>query len=206
MEESFKIIVKEDKTPEEGNIEIIAIDFHQPTMIKFDTREILKDGEMLSVKGEEVYYSGKLLGKVKERKSSSDVRASHAFDVKYTGGYSLDGKNIYLDEHFPVEIVVEGKTVNTINSIGYHHELPEKWLSDEKFEYPYAHEKATGIEKEYVESLGVTWKGYCSVVDKNLRNVYSRTLEKSPPSLDLAPYLYCRDREALNEIRRSSPE
>ena len=51
--------------------------------------------------------------------------------------------------------------------------------------------------------LKYTWKGYCDEVDRNLRKVYSRQLEKSPPSLDLAPYLYCRDREALKEIRDS---
>ena len=62
---------------------------------------------------------------------------------------------------------------------------------------------ATGIEKKYVESLGVEWKDYCDEVDKNLRNVYRRTLGKSPSSLDLAPYLYCRDQEALKEIRKS---
>ena len=101
---------------------------------------------------------------------------------------------------------MEGKDINAEDTIGYHHELPEKWMSDEKYEYPYAHETATGIEKKYVEYLGVTWKGYCDQVDKNLRNVYSRTLGKSPSSLDLAPYLYCRDQEALKEIRNSEPE
>jgi hypothetical protein len=77
------------------------------------------------------------------------------YDIKYTGGYSLDGKTIYLDEHFPKNLSVEGKNVSTIESIGLHHELPEKWLSDMGFEYPYAHEVATGIEKKYVESMGI---------------------------------------------------
>ncbi|MCL4319988.1 MAG: hypothetical protein M1427_01925 [Candidatus Thermoplasmatota archaeon] len=206
MKDEFKIITREKKTFENGLSEIIAIEFREPTMIKFESDEPLKDGELLEVRGSYVYHNGIQIGKIKIMKSANDVKASHNFDIKYTGGYSLDGTTIFLDEHFPEEIEVENKKINTMLTIGYHHELPEKWLSDEKFEYPYAHEKATGIEKEFVESLGVTWKGYCSVVDRNLRNVYSKTLEKSPPSLDLAPYLYCRDKEALNEIRKSSPE
>ncbi len=206
MDGRFKVIVQEKKTFEKKMKEIIAIEAHEPKLIKFESGGELKDGDLLELRGEDVYYSDKLIGKANTIKSAKDIKASHDFDIKYTGGYPIDGSTIFLDEHFPVEIEVENKKVNTMMTIGYHHELPEKWLSDEKFEYPYAHEKATGIEKEYVESLGITWKGYCSVVDRNLRNVYSKTLEKSPPSLDLAPYLYCRDREALNEIRDSSPE
>ena len=187
-------------------IAIIAIDFHEPELIKFRSSKDLKKGTMVSDNGESVMLDGNEVGKILERKNSSTVVLSQKYDIKYTGGYSLDGKTIYLDEHFPPVLEVEGKKVDARISIGLHHELPEKWMSDEKYEYPYAHETATGIEKKYVESLGVTWQGYCREVDRNLRNVYRRTLEKSPPSLDLAPYLYSRDQEALNEIRKSEPD
>ena len=29
-----------------------------------------------------------------------DIKVSTNYDIKYTGGYSLDGKTVYLDEHF----------------------------------------------------------------------------------------------------------
>lgn len=182
---------------------VMAIDFIDPSYVKIKADSLPKVGSVISVEENNAMLDGKVIGKVAETKKAEDVRVSLKFDIKYTGGYSMDGKTIYLDEHFPTFFIVEGKNVSTVESIGLHHELPEKWMSDNGYEYPYAHEVATGIEKLYVESLGVTWKGYCEEVDRNLRKVYSRLLEKSPPSLDLAPYLYCRDREALKEIRGS---
>jgi hypothetical protein len=206
MDNVFKVISEEKKVDTGRQEEIIAIDFRKPTMIKFFTGDKFKKGDKLSLQNDSVVFDGKIIGKVLKTVSADQVKADHSYDIKYTGGYSLDGKEIYLDEHFPEFLEVETKKISSIESIGYHHELPEKWLSDEKYEYPYAHEVATGIEKEYVESLGVTWKGYCKEVDKNLRKVYANTLKKSPISLDLAPYLYCRDREALNEIRKSTSD
>ena len=74
---------------------------------------------------------------------------------------------------------------------------------DDAYEYPYAHMIATKIEREYVESVGVSWERYCEEVDKNLRNTYKLKVERSPESLDLTPYIYSRDSEALKEIRQS---
>lgn len=203
--ETFEVLehVKE-KVKNKGKFTITAIDFHEPTYIKVETDAILEKGTLLEVNGKVAYHAGLKIGEVVIRKDGNEVRVSNAFDIKYTGGYSLDGKTVYLDEHFPVTLRFGDKTIDSRESIGLHHELPEKWLSDDAYEYPYAHEMATGIEKKYVEHNGVTWKEYCSEVDRNLRNVYSRKLGKSPASLDLAPYLYCRDREALKEIRESS--
>lgn len=182
---------------------VLAINFLEPTLVETMTEREIPQNTMISMDGDTLRLGDEEIGRVMVRRSGRDVKVSTDYDIKYTGGYSLDGKTIYLDEHFPRKLMVEGKEVDTVISIGLHHELPEKWMSDEAHEYPYAHEIATGIEKEYVKSLGVTWKGYCDAVDKNLRMVYSNKLKKSPPSLDLAPYLYCRDREALKEIRES---
>ncbi len=182
---------------------VMAIEYLEPSYVKVRAEFLPKVGSILNVEGNNVTQDKRVIGTVIELKRAQDVRVSLHYDIKYTGGYSMDGKTIYLDEHFPPFFKVEGKEVSTVESIGLHHELPEKWMSDNGYEYPYAHEIATGIEKMYVESLGVTWKGYCTEVDKNLRNVYSKILQRSPPSLDLAPYLYCRDREALKEIRQS---
>ena len=202
--ETYRVVEHiKDRNSNGHSFNVMAIDFKQPSYVKAKTDLLPKVGSDLTVEDDSVLQGGKPIGKVMERKSAEDVRVSLKFDIKYTGGYAMDGKTIYLDEHFPKFFTVEGKEVSTVESIGLHHELPEKWMSDNGYEYPYAHETATGIEKRYVESLGVTWKGYCDEVDRNLRKVYSRQLEKSPPSLDLAPYLYCRDREALKEIRDS---
>lgn len=202
--EEFEVISRFDKKVEnQEQVTIMAIQFVEPTFIKVSAKRDVKDHSTVTSDGKKCYLGTELLGDVVMIKRGSDVAVSTGYDVKYTGGYSLDGKTVYLDEHFPPILKVQGKDIDARKTIGLHHELPEKWMSDEDYEYPYAHEVATGIEKKYVESLGVTWKAYCDEVDKNLRQVYKRTLEKSPPSLDLAPYLYCRDREALGEIRKS---
>ncbi|MCW6168921.1 MAG: hypothetical protein LVQ96_04695 [Thermoplasmatales archaeon] len=198
----FEVIEHKDGIKKNEHI-IYCINYVDPTFAVASIDRKLEKGSLVLLDGNNVILDNKVVGNVIKRKSSSEVKVSTDYDIKYTGGYSLDGKTIYLDEHFPRILHVEGKEVDAVKSIGLHHELPEKWLSDEKYEYPYAHEIATGIEKQYVESLGVTWKGYCDEVDKNLRQVYKRELGKSPSALDLAPYLYCRDQEALKEIRKS---
>ena len=205
--ETFEVIEHSiNSNLEKGQKEIIGIEYIKPTYIKGIISSEIKKGDKINVENDKIYKNGKEIGHVIINKSSSDVVLDTSHNIKYTGGYSIDGKTIYLDEHFPKILKVEGKDIDTTATIGLHHELPEKWLSDNDFEYPYAHEVATGIEKKYVEYLGVTWKGYCEQVDKYLRKVYSQKLRESPASLDLAPYLYCRDREALKEIRESEPE
>ncbi|MHB1811461.1 MAG: hypothetical protein ACYCPR_03490 [Thermoplasmataceae archaeon] len=187
-----------------GKFILTAISFLEPAYVKVESDTNLEKGDIISVQERRAYRNGNNIGLVIEHREAEDVRVSTDFDIKYTGGYSLDGKTIYLDEHFPILLKFGSKVIDSRKSIGLHHELPEKWLSDDAYEYPYAHEIATGIEKKYVEHEGVTWKEYCAEVDMNLRNVYSHKLGKTPVSLDLAPYLYCRDREALKEIRDSS--
>jgi hypothetical protein len=202
--QEFEVVSRVDKKADNGKeILLMAIDFREPTFIKVLAYEDVNDHSNVNSDGKNCYVGDKLIGKVLSIKKGSDVSVNTKYDIKYTGGYSLDGETVYLDEHFPPVLKVQNKEIDIRKTIGLHHELPEKWMADEDYEYPYAHEIATGIEKKYVESLGVTWKAYCDEVDKNLRQVYRRTLEKSPPSLDLAPYLYCRDREALGEIRKS---
>lgn len=202
--ETFEVVEHvRDRKESDKEFFIMGIDFKEPTYVKILAKEPLKAGSSVQVEGEDAFFSGKRIGKVVDRKDSKGIKLDTEYDIKYTGGYSLDGKTIYLDEHFPTSLQVEGKTVSALASIGLHHELPEKWMSDNGYEYPHAHEVATGIEKKFVESLGVTWKGYCEEVDKNLRKVYRNKLQNSPPTLDLAPYFYCRDREALKEIRDS---
>jgi hypothetical protein len=202
--QEFEVVSRVDKKAQnQKEVLLMAIDFKEPTFIKVSAKKDVNDHTIIQSDGKNCFIGNEHIGEVLSVKRGSDVSVSTDYDIKYTGGYSLDGKTVYLDEHFPPILKIQGKEIDIRKTIGLHHELPEKWMADEDYEYPYAHEVATGIEKKYVESLGVTWKAYCDEVDKNLRQVYRRTLEKSPPSLDLAPYLYCRDREALGEIRKS---
>ena len=125
--ENYEVISRIDKK-DSGNdkIELIAINYIEPTMVKVDANEDIKKGGILQVNGNEVYYSGKLIGQVKLAKSGKDIKVSTDYDIKYTGGYSLDGKTVYLDEHFPPVLNVAGKQIDARKTIGLHHELPEK--------------------------------------------------------------------------------
>ncbi len=185
---------------------IIAINYKEPTYVKFESQQDFKMGDTVQIDNMDVFLDQKKIGEVKEIKHGNDVKIDTRYDIKYTGGYSMDGKKVYLDEHFPKVIIVDGKNVDTVESIDRHHEITEKWLIDDAYEYAYAHEVATKIEREYVESLGVNWDNYCKEVNKNLHEVYSAKAEKTPSDLDLAPYFYSKDEKALKEIRETKTE
>ncbi len=186
---------------------VAGINYVKPTYVKVISKKALKRGDKIEIdSSDHVFYNNSEIGTVIDFKDGDSIKVDTVHDIKYTGGYSVDGHTVFLDEHFPKIIEVDGKKIDTTVTIDRHHEIPEKWLADSAFEYPYAHEIATKIEKEYVESLGVKWEDYCKEVDKHLRDVYRRKLGKSPDDLDLAPYLYSRDKEALKEIRDSKKD
>ncbi|OJI06659.1 hypothetical protein Micr_00731 [Candidatus Micrarchaeum sp.] len=185
-------------------IEILkAISYKEPTYIRIESEKKFTVGTILQSDGKEVFEAGAKTGVVSETKSSNGISISTDYDIKYTGGYSKDGKVIYIARTLPKEIEIKGKKLSLINSIGLHHELVEKWLVDDLYQYPYAHEVATKIEKQYVESLGIEWHDYDEAVGKLLHENYEKKLEKSPKDLDLSPYMASNDTAAIKEIRDS---
>ncbi len=203
--EEYEVIehLKSGSKIAENNFLIVAINYKEPIYIKFESEVDFKVGDKINVENNEVFLNQKKIGQIKEIKKASDIKIDTRYDIKYTGGYSVDGKKVYLDEHFPKNITVDGKTIDTVESIDRHHEVTEKWLIDDAYEYAYAHEIATKIEREYVESFGVNWDDYCKEVNKNLHDVYMSKAEKTPSDLDLAPYFYSKDEKALKEIRET---
>ncbi len=203
---SYKIIEnKKGISQKSDNYVMSAIAYALPSYIKLLLPMPLKDGSIIESDNKDVYIDGKKVGNVLLYKSGIDISISHEFDIKYAGGYSLDGKTIYISANMPSEIVIGNIKVSLLESIGRHHELPEKWLLDDDYEYPYAHEIATSIEREYVESLGVKWDSYNTEVDRLLRENYKCKLKNSPANLDLSPYIYSHDDETIKEIRASTP-
>ena len=184
---------------------MVALNYKEPSYAKIESNQDVNVGMLLQVdpQSNKVFLNKQEIGFLTSLRTGKDVKIDTNHDIKYTGGYSIDGKKVYLDEHFPKTLEIDGKTVDTRESIGRRHELVEKWLVDDAYEYPYAHMIATKIERQYVESLGVSWERYCEEVDKNLRNTYKLKVERSPESLDLTPYIYSRDSEVLKEIRQS---
>jgi hypothetical protein len=203
--EEYEVIehLKSGLKPADNKFLIVAINYKEPTYVKFESDQDFKVGDRINIENNDVFLADKKIGTVKEIKRANDIKIDTRYDIKYTGGYSVDGKKVYLDEHFPKTITVDGKTVDTVESIDKHHEVTEKWLVDDAYEYAYAHEIATKIEREYIESIGVTWDDYCREVNRNLHEVYMTKAEKTPSDLDLAPYFYSKDEKALKEIRET---
>ncbi len=187
----------------EGRFMVVALSFKAPSCIKAETNTEINFDSKLSVDGDLVSYGGNEVGKVIERKSAEDVKIDLTFDIKYTGGYSMDGKVIYLDRDFPKALDINGKSVDVVESIVKHHELTEKWMVEEGYTYQYAHIIATKIEREYIESLEVDWGEYSKEVEKWLHATSSKKLSRSPADLDLAPYTASNDSNTLEEIKNS---
>ncbi|MGC8537964.1 MAG: hypothetical protein ACP5MZ_03200 [Candidatus Micrarchaeia archaeon] len=204
MEDYTVVEHRVHKEEKEGEYIIVALNYVLPTYIKATSKQILQKGEVVQLDDDKLFYKGELMGKLLTKRLGSDIKISTDYDIKYTGGYSNDGKTIYIDRNFPKSLNVNGKEVSTLESIGRHHELTEKWLTDDAYEYPYAHEIADGVEKLYVESLGIDWKAYSDEVGKHLHDTYARKLQKSPKDLDLSPYIYSHDNKAIEEIREST--
>ncbi|MGC8710722.1 MAG: hypothetical protein ACP5RF_03925 [Candidatus Micrarchaeia archaeon] len=183
---------------------IKAINFRLPTIITFSSSVDLQFDAKVQVKDDnKVYANENAVGEILSRQCSTDITVNTDYDIKYTGGYSKDGKIIYIDRDLPKTLAVDGKDVDLLQSIALHHELVEKWMIDDAYDYQYAHLIATGVEKEYIDSIGVKWESYDAELGKQLRLIYGKKLRKSPRNLDLSPYLATNDQEALKEIRDS---
>ncbi len=201
--EKFEIIEhKEDKSGD-GSFILKAINFVLPAYVTIVAATNIENGIAVEIDNGKAYLDKAEIGNVVKTHRGDEVKIDRQYDIKYAGGYSRDGKTLYLDRNFPETIDVVGKQISTVESIVRHHELTEKWLSDDAYEYPYAHEVATKIERMHVESLGGDWAEYSKIVSKHLKEVAERKLQKSPKDLDLSPYIYERDQIALKEIRES---
>ena len=203
--EEFSVIEHKSDPDEKSRMFIIkAINFVLPMYITvLSSRNILVGEKISADENGEAFSGQEKIGSVVRRQDSKSIKINTEYDIKYNGGYSRDGKTLYIAKDLPKEMEIDGIKVNILESVGKHHELPEKWLSDDAYEYPYAHETATGIEKEYVESLGIKWNRYDEELGKQLHKVYEKKLTRSPKDLDLAPYIYGHDQAVLKEIRES---
>ena len=101
-----------------GDYRIIAINFLNPTYVKISSTKNVEKGNFLEIEGSIAYLNKTEIGKVMDRRDGKSIRVNTTYDIKYTGGYSLDGKTVYLDEHFPPLLNVTGKTVDARESIG----------------------------------------------------------------------------------------
>ena len=197
----YKIL--SEKKSENGQIIGLAVNYISPSMVKISLNKKLKVNSIVKIDNDIAYYQKKYIGKVLESRDVSELIINTDYSIKYTGGYSVDGKRIFLDKNFPKLIVVSNKIIDTVESIAKHHEVTEKWLVDFGYSYAYSHRLATSIEKDFIRFLKVKWEAYDKEVGKYLHENYNRKLENTPLDLDLLPYIESKDSKALKEIKDS---
>ena len=199
----IKYRILSEKKSENGQIIGLAVNYISPSMVKISLNKKLKVNSIVKIDNDIAYYQKKYIGKVLESRDVSELIINTDYSIKYTGGYSVDGKRIFLDKNFPKLIVVSNKIIDTVESIAKHHEVTEKWLVDFGYSYAYSHRLATSIEKDFIRFLKVKWEAYDKEVGKYLHENYNRKLENTPLDLDLLPYIESKDSKALKEIKDS---
>jgi hypothetical protein len=127
------------------------------------------------------------------------VRVDRSYDIPYIGGYSLDGRTVFIDRHLPRTFRWLMKTVR-IEPFLLTHEIVEKSLLDElRLHYLHAHQIAVRAERDAVKAAGVSWWAYQRFMKKHERAIEEETIVKVPSSLDLTPY---RDEKDFGLLQR----
>ena len=127
-----------------------------------------------------------------------------SYEIPYLAGYSEDGKTVYVDKR--VNLVFELEDGREMNILKYLvvHETTEKHLEDEKgYKYQYAHEKATGVERQAVEADGYPWEEYQRYALAEVkRHKELDESERLPEDLDEKPEIDTKDYVLLKEIHK----
>ena len=132
----------------------------------------------ISMRDEEV---DKLLGdKAVRRHVARTPRVDRGWDIPYLGGYSENGKTIYIDRHLPW---------TSLDSFLVLHETIEKVLIDQLgLSYAHAHEIATREEERAVKSCGIDLAWYRATLKPFIKSDEKKPLLRVPADLDLTPY------------------
>lgn len=152
------------------------------------------------------------LNRVLESREYDQWRWTHrpiddSFDLPYLGGYSQDGKTIYIDRHLPQELKIGRRLIRPRDFIRLHEEM-EKYLID-MLEWPYAkaHPMGNAAERRAVLSEGIFWDSYRLALDPFIKADAHEKLEKVPADLDMTPYLAPPvDRKLISRMRRAMGE
>lgn len=118
------------------------------------------------------------------------------YDIPYLGGYSVDGKKVYIDRH--IDTNFKGKDIAELIRV---HECAEKALLDIfGLKYQEAHKIATQIEKEAATKMGINWMHYCDHLNPYIKMVSQEELKSIPPDLDIEPYEDSNDHKILRRL------
>jgi hypothetical protein len=126
------------------------------------------------------------------------------YEIPYLAGYSEDGKTIFIDKRLnPIFSLSDGRKMDITKYLVVH-ESTEKHLMDTKdYKYGYAHQKATGLEREVVEADGYPWDEYQKYALSEVQRLKKLDPEAPlPPNLDNKPEIDTHDYGFLKTIHR----
>lgn len=140
-------------------------------------------------------HSPKVLREIFENKDITSrlggKHLSREYDLPYLGGYSNDGKIIYLDRHLPQNIFLgkQGRLFDPTPFLIAHESLEKAVIDVLGWNYDHAHEAATNYERRLVIQAGLNWKEYSDSLEPYIKEDEHEQIKKIPPDLDMTPYL-----------------
>jgi hypothetical protein len=112
------------------------------------------------------------------------------FDIPYVGGVSVDGTEIFIDEHFPSKVQVRPYGLIDIRPGLIVHERWEGILLRQGYEYHAAHDFATAAENRVYRAHGWDPRRVQACYPRYEKTDESEDLDHGvPANLDLRPYL-----------------
>jgi hypothetical protein len=149
------------------------------------------------------------------RKIASDITAKKistpyghktldlSYEIPYLAGYSKDGKTIYIDKRLkPVFELKSGKKINIVKYLIVHESSEKHFIDVKNYKYPYAHEKATKLERKAVEDDGYPWIEYQKYALSEVQRIKKLdSNEPLPKDLDDRPERDTHDYYRLEEIK-----
>ena len=147
----------------------------------------------------EIMMDPRFIARVAKASSTPIIKK---YDIPYLGGYSNDGKKVYIDRHLNCRF--KGKDISKFIRV---HEVSEKAALDLfGLDYQHAHKVANHVEKQAVEKEGLNWIQYCDHLDPYIKQVSKEHLNSIPHDLDLTPYEDEKDRRLLSTLGKKLRE
>ena len=131
-------------------------------------------------------------------------RLDRTYEIPYLAGYSKDSKTIYIDRRLNTNFTLSDGRLLDITKYLLVHEIWEKHLeTTKKYKYAYAHEKATGKEREAVEADGYPWEEYQAYVLDEVKRLHKIDPEAPlPKDYDDTPERDSHDYYLLKKIHK----
>lgn len=119
-----------------------------------------------------------------------EVHINRAYDVPYTGGYSIDGSTIYIDRKLPRKFhTTLGQNVRSDKYLILHEVTEKSLMQHLGLTYNEAHRLSVGVEEKALSCDGVPVDEYYGFMWKWFEiNEQVENITKTPPDLDLGCY------------------